>query len=640
MRSYTGCLTCRGRKLKCDEAKPICGPCNKASRECKFDQRCIFRSQTFSTLKPRHKRRAGSRGNDTSNVLDEGQTWVEVPHDLTFIQIDDPWSPDGAHVLHEPCEDREEETSSVQQHTDPRVNFGLDKQPPKSSTDNSLQSTPIWHTLVPEVIADTPDSVRLSIPRPQRSGKDVDHNVVISYMLRHFKEGPGQWMDLFDTTAYFSSKVPVIAAVRPLLKSAVCALSAKHLQHLYHISDGIDRNSYILSLADEETWHYQSAKHYDQALGYLKTAIDLETYNDSPSEKEEMLAAVAILCLYELMDAPGTSWRAHLSALPLFNETSASMPVHSSVIIPRTAIKGPIFWSLARQDLLCAFISETSTRLDLKDMRLWQNAGLITNEHGTLLPSTAISPLDVQNYSGIEEDMKANELTWLLGKIANHLIMGDTVTLEDFVLPREQRAYLGLNQQHLLDRWNLLMSELEQWYDCLPLTFTEAARTRAEGSTDPRHKLSLEAFEQIWFNLPLCAATIQSYHQARILLLVNQPQQSTAIQSTVSSRLRAYRSALKQALFHAREICGINLANPTDPVRINSVQALFVAGQVFQGRREQDAVLEILAGIERDLGWTTQFHAAKLVDEWGRGGDDSHGLGRGGRGYRDDWMTP
>jgi hypothetical protein len=161
-------------------------------------------------------------------------------------------------------------------------------------------------------------------------------------------------MDLFDTTAYFSSKVPVIAAVRPLLKSAVCALSAKHLQHLYHISDGIDRNNYILSLADEETWHYQSAKHYDQALGHLKTAIDLETYHDSPSDKEEMLAAVAILCLYELMDAPGTSWRAHLSALPLFNDTSASMPAHSSVVIPRTAIKGPIFWSLARQDLLCA----------------------------------------------------------------------------------------------------------------------------------------------------------------------------------------------------------------------------------------------------------------------------------------------
>lgn len=146
-------------------------------------------------------------------------------------------------------------------------------------------------------------------------------------------------MDLFDTTAYFSSKVPVLAATRPLLKSAVCALSAKHLQHVHRTSVGENRKDSLLPSTDEETWQYQSAKHYDQALGFLKRAINLGAYNDNPSDKEEMLAAVAILCLYELMDAPGTAWKAHLSALPLFNDTSASMPAHSSVIIPKTAIK-------------------------------------------------------------------------------------------------------------------------------------------------------------------------------------------------------------------------------------------------------------------------------------------------------------
>jgi hypothetical protein len=72
------------------------------------------------------------------------------------------------------------------------------------------------------------------------------------------------------------------------------------------------------------------------------------------SDKEEMLAAVAILCAFELMDAPGSAWRAHLSALPLFNDKTASISDQSMIVIPRTAVKGPIFWSLARQDLLCA----------------------------------------------------------------------------------------------------------------------------------------------------------------------------------------------------------------------------------------------------------------------------------------------
>ncbi|KAH9204654.1 hypothetical protein DL95DRAFT_280686, partial [Leptodontidium sp. 2 PMI_412] len=29
-----GCLTCRKRKVKCDEAKPICGRCQRLRREC------------------------------------------------------------------------------------------------------------------------------------------------------------------------------------------------------------------------------------------------------------------------------------------------------------------------------------------------------------------------------------------------------------------------------------------------------------------------------------------------------------------------------------------------------------------------------------------------------------------------------
>lgn len=168
-------------------------------------------------------------------------------------------------------------------------------------------------------------------------------------------------MDLFDTTAYFSSKVPVIAARRPLLKSAVCALSAKHLRHVCQAGNHTTENNIPipnyakLPLTNGEMWQYHSAKHYDQALRSLKNAIDLESYADNPSGKEEMLAAVAILCCFELMDAPGSAWKAHLSALPLFNDTNTiSMTNTPSIVIPRTAIKGPIFWSLARQDLLCA----------------------------------------------------------------------------------------------------------------------------------------------------------------------------------------------------------------------------------------------------------------------------------------------
>lgn len=103
---------------------------------------------------------------------------------------------------------------------------------------------------------------------------------------------------------------------------------------------------------------------------------------------------------------------------------------------------------------------------------------------------------------------------------------------------------------------------------------------------------------------------------ACILLLVNRPQESTAIRSTVSARLRSYRLIQREVRRHAREICGISLAEPPDAVRVHSVQPLFVAGQSFHERGEQELVLKLLSGIEIDLGWGTKYQIQKLTDEW------------------------
>lgn len=251
-------------------------------------------------------------------------------------------------------------------------------------------------------------------------------------------------------------------------------------------------------------------------------------------------------------------------------------------------------------------------------MRLWQNAGLAADEYGFLLPFSPPNSADVRTLADVEEDTKANELTWLLGKIANYLTSGDALNPEDYALPRGQRPIIGVTQEQLLERWNMLLTELQNWHASLPPTFGASARTKAASRTRHQHDIS-SIFDQIWYDLPLCAATIQSYHMANILLLVNRPQESTAIRSTVSARLKSYRHIQSGVFHHAQEICGISLANPTDPVRINSLHSLFVAGQVFHEDPEQNAVLELLSGIERDLGWTTSYHTAKLIDEWTRG---------------------
>ncbi|KAG5370228.1 Transcriptional regulatory protein [Yarrowia sp. C11] len=49
-RSKTGCLTCRRRRVKCDEARPTCLNCIKAGRKCDYNMRLSFRSGLSSKL--------------------------------------------------------------------------------------------------------------------------------------------------------------------------------------------------------------------------------------------------------------------------------------------------------------------------------------------------------------------------------------------------------------------------------------------------------------------------------------------------------------------------------------------------------------------------------------------------------------
>ena len=45
-RSRTGCWTCRTRKVKCDEGRPICGQCSRLGHTCDYSPRLSFRDDT------------------------------------------------------------------------------------------------------------------------------------------------------------------------------------------------------------------------------------------------------------------------------------------------------------------------------------------------------------------------------------------------------------------------------------------------------------------------------------------------------------------------------------------------------------------------------------------------------------------
>ncbi|KAI5123697.1 hypothetical protein M0805_001724 [Coniferiporia weirii] len=72
-RSKTGCLTCRGKKIKCDETKPKCQRCAHGQRECTWPDPIPTKKKT-----PARKNSAGqkrpSSADSTSHVSDSSST--------------------------------------------------------------------------------------------------------------------------------------------------------------------------------------------------------------------------------------------------------------------------------------------------------------------------------------------------------------------------------------------------------------------------------------------------------------------------------------------------------------------------------------------------------------------------------------
>ncbi|PNY24583.1 Uncharacterized protein TCAP_05453 [Tolypocladium capitatum] len=593
-------------KIEMHEVKPSCGPCNRGSCNCGFPDDTVFRSFERSSTFARSADKSGQDG----KLFDDSTVWLQVPDNLVFVHVENPYELDALGSL---AQERSTKALSARE---------------RSFTERSVTYyvQPEDTMLAPSTTADDDDMMVAALPVPEVPD---DVKVFQLQLMRHFRQVSNVWMDTFDTTAFFSSKIPSMATANPLLKSAVCALAAKHLSRTEHspianasirfLSESLAR---VSQTSTQATWTYQAAQYYDCAIGLFKKAIDLHHFDDDTTDSASLttvFATAAILSMFELMDAPGDGRRVHLVALPLFNSicTASGFP-SSPLAFPRGIVRGPIVWRLVRQDFLCAFISERQTPLNLDDILLWQNAGLAADNNGELLPFSPFNTTDYRASIDILEDARSNELLWLLGKIVNFLTAGDAVNPEDFALPADQRFPLGVTQEQLLDRWSILDMELRKWLGSLPSTFEIKARTGISQDSSSDDQSGPPSLQQVWYELPICSATIQAYHMVRILILTNKPQESTAIRSTLSARFRYYRKVQDAVLWHAREICGISLANPPDSVRLHSVLPLFVAGQVFYNPREQNVVMELLSSIEEDLGWATEHHRERLFTEWAK----------------------
>ncbi|KAK5994494.1 Transcription activator AMTR1 [Cladobotryum mycophilum] len=466
----------------------------------------------------------------------------------------------------------------------------------------------------------------------------------IAFLTRHYSEVVGPWcvrssdrfvpklllyfelsscrLDLFDSTKFFGVQVPIMGMDKPLLKFAIAAVSAKQLGRVNGVKFNIDRG--YSSPADTEVymdtshvdWFYKAGHYYHLTISYLRQALP-DDYRDgslahisttgeslgknnqeidhqismgipntvtahlstcksslSVNTLDDLLAAASILTAYEFMDASGLEWARHLdgvkSLLDILGSSTRQLRTPlDDVRIPETYVfsraQRAVFWNFAREDYLAAYINGVNTRLDTEDGQLWRWAGLPLDDQGCLGLTPSKEGIEMEKSPLSREDLAANALVWLLSNLVNLLSCSEET-------PRHQQSWLGV--------------------------LNTGARL---------------PFPEIVYGLPSCAATMQHYHFAQLLLILHEPLKTEVGSAPATARVRRYRELMKRIDQHCKEICGISLGKPAGAARIHMLQPLFLAGQLLEEPREQQIVIDLLRGIEADLGWATAYRVEQLL---------------------------
>ncbi|KAJ5662592.1 uncharacterized protein N7477_010208 [Penicillium maclennaniae] len=479
----------------------------------------------------------------------------------------------------------------------------------------------------------------------------------VAFLIRNYAQVIAPWLDVSDMGKFFAVLVPIRAINCNALKYSIAALSAKQLGRVKGAKSSAGGGMFTSPATTEVypnsaqvDWYLKAANYYYLAVSDLNsstsdgyTLVSSSAVLDSPIElvgrwlnkrtpqsvgqasvngafvkkAEDMLASIALLTLYKLLDAKGEEWHMHLSGIqPLFD---SFLRIHQKGSVPFPHGIRASFWNFVRQDYLGSYFARSETHLDPQNLPLWRAAGIKFDDQEKL------HALNSGSTSLILEDQAANGLSWLISKVANFLAKSKQSQMAQWTgsppnnLPGSPGSPSGSSEHSYpnTNTWLDLCFEFQTWFEGVPETFRPCVRIE-----HPRDLAKPESgqlpFPEVFFSLATCAVTMQHYHFGRIALLLNRPPDTVSAPSTAFDRLQGYREVTKEVEYRSREVCGIALGRPQGEVRVYMVPLLFAVGQCLEGADERKIIVDLLRGVEADLGWATEFAVQSLQSSWSR----------------------
>ncbi|PVI02525.1 hypothetical protein DM02DRAFT_493392, partial [Periconia macrospinosa] len=257
-RVRTGCLTCRDRHLKCDEAFPECQNCKKSNRECRRGLRVNFQEadKNMATWPAPY-------------ILPPGPDY-QVSFQDESREIASEYK-GGAEKYPTPLQ----KTTSLPEAYEYQNHYHYQHRPsyPNVGSDHSGQSG-----FAPNLSHSRHPSQMHHPPTPNSSTDYLQDREVVLFMQVYVEE-VAIWMDSMDPKKHFSRLLPFHALQEPMLLNSFLACGARHLALVNpRYSD-------------------------DKALGYYDSATKhlLEALQDPYRDTVTCATAAVILNVYEIM---------------------------------------------------------------------------------------------------------------------------------------------------------------------------------------------------------------------------------------------------------------------------------------------------------------------------------------------------
>ncbi|ORY10940.1 hypothetical protein BCR34DRAFT_625021 [Clohesyomyces aquaticus] len=539
LRTTTGCITCRKRRVKCDESKPRCGPCSKSNRECTYQLNGS--SSGDNPAQGNSENAVGSTSPSNNGVSAAGDidpqlftTSPELRFDLSPLTIETSLpSPNSA-----PFEWydllAEDAINNIQKH-----NLGFEqislsrRQSPVPDDDPAIDPN-----------LESPSQSRIVEPplEPWNCAEIIHLSDDELELFQHFITFVGPILDLFDPTRHFATIVPRLAMHNVGLLKSTLAVAARHKALLFESSQSqsstlnVQTPGSIASIIDEASAQQNAlsqaaTQYYYETLHYLSQNLLYPSYNRSV----EIIGTAILISTYEMFDANGShrngDWERHLRGI-FWIQRSQDNNGESTDGLRRAA-----WWAWLRQDIWVAF------RENRRTLTIWR-------------PTRRLA------------DLTPDELATRILYI--------TARCVDFAA--NERNY---DMARRIEQGDKLLQALEDWYRILPRSFHPIYKLPCVQENGP--------FAPIWIHPPSHAGAIQSFHFARIIVLINQPSEGGM------SSFRQRQRLLDESV---ATICGIAMMHQGKdlPSAFVNFQAVYAAGLCVQTPAKQSAILHLLEG--------------------------------------------